>query len=354
MTLCAPPGAGWAAGTRGQAPLAAGLHRELYGTTDSALVRASWLRTVDPCAVPPDRAIRGAIVGVGYDGGSYGLRGAAAGPLGLRAAALSGAIPMRDDAVIDLGDVPHFPGPALDELLREDALARARGIRFGDPTCDRPVCMLSVHETLVRLAARCGVRVLSLGGDHSIASSAIAGLGRTDLALIHVDSHADLSSGRDGVSLLHSSWIHDVDRRFPFACVAQLAVAGGGAIPGWIAERLTRVDGVKLDRDPVAVAKDVASFARRRGASAAYLSIDIDAIDAREAPSTGLPAEAGVSAASVVYLVRALSGELPIVGADVVEVAPPLSGTRSWRDEPTCVTGARIAAALVGALLVSP
>ncbi|KAN0064056.1 hypothetical protein ACQY0O_003666 [Thecaphora frezii] len=53
-----------------------------------------------------------------------------------------------------------------------------------------------------------------------------------------------------------------------------------------------------------------------------YLSIDIDVLDPSAAPATGTPETGGWTSRELRRIVRGLEG-LDIVGADVVEVAPP-------------------------------
>jgi guanidinopropionase len=59
------------------------------------------------------------------------------------------------------------------------------------------------------------------------------------------------------------------------------------------------------------------------GEGPTYLSFDIDALDPAYAPGTGTPEWGGFTSREVLYLLRALRG-LDLVGADLVEVAPPL------------------------------
>lgn len=54
----------------------------------------------------------------------------------------------------------------------------------------------------------------------------------------------------------------------------------------------------------------------------AYLTFDIDCLDPAFAPGTGTSVAGGLSSAQALEIVRAL-GPIDLVGADVVEVAPP-------------------------------
>ena len=61
---------------------------------------------------------------------------------------------------------------------------------------------------------------------------------------------------------------------------------------------------------------------RRVGDSPVYISIDIDVLDPAHAPGTGTPEPGGLSTRELMLILRGMAG-LPLVGADVVEVAPP-------------------------------
>src|SRR5690606_11488242 len=54
-----------------------------------------------------------------------------------------------------------------------------------------------------------------------------------------------------------------------------------------------------------------------------FLSVDIDVVDPGMAPGTGTPEPGGLTARQLLDAVRRCGYELPLVGMDVVEVAPP-------------------------------
>ena len=56
---------------------------------------------------------------------------------------------------------------------------------------------------------------------------------------------------------------------------------------------------------------------------AVHISLDIDCLDPAFAPGTGIPEYGGLTSREVLTLIKSLQG-LPLVGLDVVEVAPPL------------------------------
>ena len=62
------------------------------------------------------------------------------------------------------------------------------------------------------------------------------------------------------------------------------------------------------------------------GGGPLYVSYDIDFVDPAFAPGTGTPEIGGPTSYQTLGVVRALSG-LDVVGADLVEVSPPLDPT---------------------------
>jgi agmatinase len=53
-----------------------------------------------------------------------------------------------------------------------------------------------------------------------------------------------------------------------------------------------------------------------------FLSVDIDVVDPGMAPGTGTPEPGGLTSRELLEAVRRICIELPVVGIDVVEVAP--------------------------------
>ena len=66
----------------------------------------------------------------------------------------------------------------------------------------------------------------------------------------------------------------------------------------------------------------IAEARRVLGNAPAYLTFDVDSLDPAFAPGTGTPEIGGLTPREAQRLLRGLRG-LHLVGADVVEVAPP-------------------------------
>ena len=81
-----------------------------------------------------------------------------------------------------------------------------------------------------------------------------------------------------------------------------------------------------MDRLAEMSATEFATRARDRlGDGPAFLSLDVDFVDAAFCPGTGTPEVGGPTSFQALSYLRALAG-LPFIGYDVVEVAPAYDG----------------------------
>jgi agmatinase len=171
--------------------------------------------------------------------------------------------------------------------------------------------------------------VLTLGGDHSIAIpiyKTIDRLAQGRVGIVFIDAHTDLSETFEG-------------SRFSHACPLRRALELPNVDPNYVilvgtrcfeSESLRFIESKKLrvisadetlQRGAGEVGKEILD--RLQGADHLYLSIDIDVLDPAYAPGTGIPEAGGLSTRDVIRLIRQLD-PLPMIGADLVEVAPPL------------------------------
>jgi guanidinopropionase len=77
------------------------------------------------------------------------------------------------------------------------------------------------------------------------------------------------------------------------------------------------------ERGPKSVMTEARQLA---GDGPTYVSFDIDALDPSIAPGTGTPEIGGITTREAQAMVRMLDG-VDIIGADLVEVSPPLDPT---------------------------
>ena len=80
-----------------------------------------------------------------------------------------------------------------------------------------------------------------------------------------------------------------------------------------------------------AVIDDVIGHLQKLGVRRVYLSNDIDATDSEAAPSTGAPEPNGLSPDFVRLLIARIGAAFPLLGADVVEVAPSIGSADDAR-----------------------
>lgn len=253
-----------------------------------------------------------ALLGIPYDGGTSYRPGARFGPRAVR----------EQSSLIR----PWNP------VLKVHPFERLRVADCGDVD----VAPISVERTFEAVTRRvgevleAGARPLAVGGDHSVSLPVLRAVGRRHgpVGLVHFDAHPDTWDEYFGSKFFHGTPFRRaveeglVDPRrmiqvgirgplygpedFAFHEQHGIEVVRIEAVKeqgvGWVAERLAR-----LRDGPV------------------YCSFDIDVVDPAFAPATGTPEVGGLTSYEALSLVRALA-DLTLVGADVVEVAPPYDG----------------------------
>jgi agmatinase len=251
-----------------------------------------------------------AILGIPFDTGVTYRPGARFGPHAVRAAsrllrAYHAALdvqPFAEQQVADAGDVACTPFDIAEAIAQIEAAA---------------------HDVLAGTD-----RLLSIGGDHTIALPLLRAMHRRHgpLALLHFDAHLDTWDTYFGAAYTHGTpfrraWEEELlltdrathvgirgplfspedlvdDARFGFEIVGAMDV---------------------LDEGRQAVADRVRA---RLGDAPVYVSIDIDVLDPAFAPGTGTPEAGGLTSRELLGILRGLAGA-NVVGADIVEVAPP-------------------------------
>ncbi len=268
------------------------------------------------------------LVGVPYDGAVTYRSGARRGPAGIRAASdsIETYCPRLDRDLASVAFVDHGD------------LAVPAGDAGGDAFVQQ------VQAQLPKLPRK----LLALGGDHLIAYPFVARAlaHHPGLQLLHIDAHTDLRDTWEGERFNHATVIRRVLDDMP--ATARLWQWG---IRSGLRQELTlqREDPRILAVDhelPAAmqVARHLAG-----GTAPIYITLDVDGIDPSEMPGTGTPEPGGLRFRDVETVLGILArGRAPVVGADLVEVAPPLDPTGI-----TDVAGARLARTLLLTLAAS-
>ncbi|OJJ58165.1 hypothetical protein ASPSYDRAFT_153512 [Aspergillus sydowii CBS 593.65] len=205
-------------------------------------------------------------------------------------------------------------------------------------------------------------RIVTLGGDHTTTLSALRSTYEHfgPVSVIHFDSHIDTWDPKSlcgGIShyagvnhgtflhlaheegLIHNNSIH-VGIRAPLN-------RGKGDIKNDVRCGFSTIKA--RDLDFLGVAGVVEEIKSRVGNSKVYISVDIDVLDPAFAPATGTAEPGGLTTRELLTILDSLRG-LPIIGADVVEVAP-IYDTAA---ETTTLAAAEVAHSLLGLMVLTP
>lgn len=250
-----------------------------------------------------------AIVGVPFDAGVTFRPGARFGPGAIREASRLlrpynprlDVMPFRDQQVVDAGDLPCNPfdiGTASKEI--EDG----------------------AYELI-----REGGRLVTLGGDHTIAYPLLRAMNRVHgpVALVHFDAHLDTWDTYFEAPLTHGTPFRRAAEEGLFlpGASAHVGIRGSLYDPGDLSNDADLGFTVVhcADLDTTSVPEVVARLRRTIGETPLYVSVDIDVLDPAHAPATGTPEAGGMTSRELLGIIRGFEG-LNLVGADVVEVSP--------------------------------
>lgn len=251
-----------------------------------------------------------ALVGIPWDGGTTNRAGARHGPrevrnqssLMRRAHHVSGIAPFSVANVADVGDLSVNPINLLDGLARIEA------------------GMAAIVAT--------GALPLSCGGDHLTTLPVLRAVAKSGpVGMIHFDAHSDTNDTYFG----DNPFTHGTPFRRAIEeglldpkRVVQIGIRGSVYDPdehGW-----AKAQGIRFIYMEEFVKRGAASVMEEArnivGTGRTYVTFDVDSIDPSMAPGTGTPEIGGFTTREAQEMVRLLDG-VNIVGADVVEVAPP-------------------------------
>ena len=254
--------------------------------------------------------LNAAFIGIPLDIGTSHRPGARFGPRQIRAESsllrpynmATGAAPFDTLQVADLGDV------AINTF-----------------NLQKSVELIAAHYQPVLDS---GCIPLTLGGDHTVVLPILRAVARRHgpVALIHVDAHADVNEAMFGEAIAHGTPFRRAveEGLLQTDKVWQIGLRGSGYSMedfDW-----PRQQGFTLVPAHEVWYQSLAPLMGRIraaiGSAPCYLSFDIDGIDPAYAGGTGTPEVGGLSVPQALEIVRGCRG-LNLVGADLVEVAPP-------------------------------
>ncbi|KAF1956221.1 Arginase/deacetylase [Byssothecium circinans] len=297
------------------------------------------------CLTHPETAFDIGIIGAPFDTAVSYRPGARFGPRAIRAGSsrqtsFRGFNPranlnpyMSWAKIVDCGDIPITPFDNALALRQMSEAFQELGTRA--PT---PKGLASATEYLHK------PKLVTLGGDHSIALPALRALNKIHgkpVAVVHFDAHLDTWHP----AKYPSAWIDPEDAStqsffnhgsmFWFASTEGL-IANGSSVHAGLRTRLSGDDAEDYaddtqqgwqristdDIDEIGAKGIIQSILDRVGIEMpVYLSIDIDVIDPGMAPATGTPEPGGWTTRELIRILRGIES-LNVVGADIVEVSP--------------------------------
>ncbi len=250
-----------------------------------------------------------AVVGVPFDSGVSYRPGARFGPGHIRAASKLlrpyhpglDVEPFATQQVVDAGDVAVNPFDIGEALAAVEQASNA--LRAG------------------------GTRLVTLGGDHTVALPLLRSLHRDHgpIAVLHFDAHLDTWDTYFGAPYTHGTPFRRAREEGlldPAHCL-HVGIRG----PLYSREDLSsdEVLGFQVigadDFQTDGLAAVVERIRARIDGAPVYVSVDIDVLDPAHAPGTGTPEAGGLTSRELLACLRSLVG-VDLVGADVVEVAP--------------------------------
>jgi agmatinase/guanidinopropionase len=252
-----------------------------------------------------------AVVGVPYDGATSYRSGTRFGPRAI-----------REQSLLLWG---------YNNALQVAPFDKLKVIDYGDVDVV-PVDVAETHAAVEREVGRllsAGCRVVTLGGDHSIALPLLRAHHRKygPLAVVHFDAHPDTWDEEfPGRKVSHGTPFKRAIEEGLMDLNAYVQIGIRGPTPAAHdyddsrrlgARMITLEEALSLGTDGV-----IAEVRRLVGERPFYLTFDIDAVDPAFAPGTGTPEVGGFSSREALQMVRGLRG-LNLVGCDLVEVSPP-------------------------------
>lgn len=189
-------------------------------------------------------------------------------------------------------------------------------------------CRGSTEQVLMRLCQRLqevvgrGQLPVVLGGEHSLSVAGVAACLRhyPDLCVVQVDAHLDLRESYEDNWLSHACVMRRIDDlAAPFIQVGirsfsreEWQLCAEREFHPWTMGRLARQGDWLADIQAAVKDRPV------------YLTFDVDGLDPAVMPATGTPEPDGLSWRQAVDLIAGLCRAGTLVGADFVELAPPV------------------------------
>ncbi|SDY38465.1 agmatinase [Thermoactinomyces sp. DSM 45892] len=221
----------------------------------------------------------------------------------------------------------HYLRRELNEIAYYDA--GDIPLAFGNP--EKSLAQIADFVSRVLDA---GKMPLGMGGEHLVTWPVVQEVYKRypDLAIIHIDGHADLRTDYEGEPYSHSTPLRKISELIGGSNVYQFGIRS------MTKEEVDYTEEAGIHFFPFDVLEPLTSCLPELAGRPVYVTIDIDALDPAHAPGTGTPEPGGITTKELLASIHAIAkSDLMIVGADLVEVAPAYDPT-----EQTPITAAKL------------
>jgi agmatinase len=298
------------------------LLKAYFGTPNVEKARPRWEKELEKLS--PNRPW---LLGIPSDNGGGIQRGANWGPLVLREKLLS-----EKENFSDLGDVRVIPHLLHDKYLNPETINLCRKALYGKLK-KLPVSPLSIADTALTAIYKKhpDARIFGIGGDHSTSFPLVKAWLQSrknpkKSGIVHFDAHTDLLDRRLGIDFCFATWTYQI---LPFLKspdqLIQIGIRSSGKNKShWKktlgVEQIWAKEAMKSGAEKVA--RSISKNLKKQGIEEIYISFDIDALDQKYASATGTPEPGGLTPPFCAVLIKLLSTEFKITGADLMELAP--------------------------------
>ncbi len=256
-----------------------------------------------------------AVVGAPYDFGTQWRAGARFGPRAIRDASTlfafghAGAYDHEDDVtylddvrMVDIGDA---------DIIHTDTVKSHANIEFA-----------------VRKILAAGALPVVMGGDHSINIPCVNAFSDQEpIHIVQIDAHLDFVDERHGVRMGHGSPLRRAAEKSFVTGLTQIGIRNVSSTAREGYEDARRMGSDILSVRQFRKLGVDAVLQRIPAGKRYYVTVDIDGFDPSIAPGTGTPSHGGFIYYEVLELLAGLVKRGPVVGVDLVEVAPDYDHT---------------------------
>lgn len=255
---------------------------------------------------------------------------------------------------VEVMQCPQYPSDRPEYQVDSGILKRPLAVSYNTQHLYQ-----TIQRALKPQGANISKRIITLGGDHSIAMGSIAGIAQKypDVAVLWIDAHADINTPKTTASgnlhgcpvaflLQHPDcrnvrgfdWMQEEAKKLDprsggsFLTPNRIGYLGLRDVEAGERRLLKELDiaaafMTDISRCPEGILGCLKRVLQRidpKDTRPLFVSFDIDGIDPRWAPSTGTPVDRGITLSEALDVCKYLKGTGRVVGMDLVEVNPEI------------------------------